>query len=215
MATLEWPLKNFTITAEWGAGRAHNGIDLAAPSGTPIYATDNGTVEASGDGAANNWMGQEAGLYVLVRHSWGFSGYAHMSRYVAQSGQSVRRGQLIGYVGSTGNSTGPHCHFETLPLSPNWGNGFGGRVNPRIGNTIVPHGSVDPNPPTTNSVKGNKMFMIYQGSNYALVGPGFFFEFSGPNAAGNILAQITGNTNAHALSVSDSFWAACKKAAGK
>lgn len=143
MATISWPLASFTITQEFHSG--HTGIDLAAPSGTPIYATDDGIVHASGDGANNSWMGSIAGLYVLIRHSWGYSGYAHMSSYVVSAGTPVVRGQLIGYVGATGLATGPHCHFETLPLSPNW-SVVSGRVNPRT-HTIIPYAAIIP--PTT------------------------------------------------------------------
>jgi len=88
-------------------GRNHNGIDIAAPSGTPIKAAECGVVSSSG--AQGGY-----GNMVCVNHSSALQTcYAHMLRTAASTGQSVRKGQVIGYVGSTGNSTGPHVHFET------------------------------------------------------------------------------------------------------
>lgn len=94
----------------------HSGIDFTAPSGTPIYATGNGRVEASGaDGGY--------GLRVLINHGYNHKSlYGHMSRIVAKPGQKVKRGDLIGYVGNTGTSTGPHLHYEVhkngAPVNP-------------------------------------------------------------------------------------------------
>ena len=90
--------------------RMHTGVDWAAPTGTPILAAGDGTVER---------VGREGGYgnYVRIRHANGFAtAYGHMSRYAAgvEPGVSVKQGQIIGYVGSTGMSTGPHCHFEVL-----------------------------------------------------------------------------------------------------
>ncbi|MBC8021147.1 MAG: M23 family metallopeptidase [Methyloceanibacter sp.] len=98
--------------------RKHTGVDWAAPTGTPILAAGDGTVEqVGGRGGYGN--------YVRIRHANGFAtAYGHMSRYGAGVAPSVavKQGQIIGYVGSTGLSTGPHCHFEVLV-----NNGF---VNP-------------------------------------------------------------------------------------
>ncbi|WP_373693885.1 M23 family metallopeptidase [Parafrankia sp. BMG5.11] len=81
-------------------------MDLAAPSGTPVFATSDGIVDASG------WSGGY-GLLVAVSHTGGLqTRYAHLSRLNVAQGQQVRRGEVIGYVGSTGNSTGPHLHYE-------------------------------------------------------------------------------------------------------
>ncbi len=86
--------------------RMHNGIDLAAPQGTPIYATRAGKVTKTAYQAGG------AGNYVSINHLDGFSSiYMHMTNYVVTQGQNVSAGQLIGYVGSTGISTGPHLHF--------------------------------------------------------------------------------------------------------
>ncbi len=89
-----------------GFSRMHQGIDLAAPYGTPIVAASDGVVRFAG------WHGGH-GNFVQIAHVGGLgTGYGHMSRFVVSPGSSVRQGQLIGYVGTTGLSTGPHLHFE-------------------------------------------------------------------------------------------------------
>jgi murein DD-endopeptidase MepM/ murein hydrolase activator NlpD len=89
-----------------GYTRMHAGIDFAAPYGSPIYAATDGIVEYAGRHGGH-------GNYVKLRHGGGIAtGYAHMSRIAASVGDHVRRGQVIGYVGSTGLSTGPHLHYE-------------------------------------------------------------------------------------------------------
>ena len=89
-----------------GGRRAHKGIDLAAPTGTPILATADGVVEMA------DWFGGY-GLYVQLGHGGDLeTRYGHMSRIAVASGQTVRKGDVIGYVGSTGRSTGPHLHYE-------------------------------------------------------------------------------------------------------
>lgn len=91
-----------------GGLRMHSGIDLAAPMGSPIIATDGGTVSTAG------WQGGY-GLAVTIDHANGLrTRYGHMSRISVAPGQSVRQGQVIGLVGSTGRSTGPHLHYEVL-----------------------------------------------------------------------------------------------------
>ena len=88
----------------------HTGVDLASKTGTPIYAAGDGVVEKAG------WT-NGYGRYVMIKHVNGFeTGYGHMSRIADTTtpGSYVRQGQIIGYVGSTGNSTGPHLHFEIL-----------------------------------------------------------------------------------------------------
>ena len=88
-----------------GASSYHQGVDLAAPAGTPIYATRSGVVTAATFGSA-------AGYYVSINHGDGFSSiYMHMTHYVVYAGQAVSAGQLIGYVGKTGVATGNHLHF--------------------------------------------------------------------------------------------------------
>ncbi len=93
-----------------GYSRLHKGTDFAAPSGTPIYAAGHGRVER-----ASRYGGY--GKYVRIRHANGYkTAYAHMSRYGRgiRKGRRVRQGDIIGYVGSTGASTGPHLHYEVL-----------------------------------------------------------------------------------------------------
>lgn len=93
-----------------GYYRMHTGVDWAAPMGTPIYASGNGTVTEAG------WKGGY-GRYVRIQHANGYeTGYGHMSGFGkgVEKGTKVRQGQIVGYVGSTGISTGPHCHYEVL-----------------------------------------------------------------------------------------------------
>ncbi|ANY18893.1 Murein DD-endopeptidase MepM [Tsuneonella dongtanensis] len=89
-----------------GGMRAHKGIDLAAPTGTPVYATADGTVGKA------EWF-SSYGLFVSIDHGAELeTRYAHMSRLAVGPGERVRKGDVIGYVGSTGRSTGPHLHYE-------------------------------------------------------------------------------------------------------
>lgn len=107
-AGLVWPVRG-RLTSGFGRrwGRLHAGIDVAAPKGTPIKAAKAGTVAFAGRMSGY-------GNVVIVNHSGGLSTlYAHQSRIGARRGQAVSQGQVIGYVGSTGRSTGNHLHFET------------------------------------------------------------------------------------------------------
>lgn len=113
-ATWSTPVSGYTLTSPFGMrkhpvlgyDRMHNGIDMACAQGTPIYATRAGTVTTA------SYQAGGAGYYVSINHLDGFSSiYMHMTNYVVSAGQSVSQGQLIGYVGSTGISTGPHLHF--------------------------------------------------------------------------------------------------------
>lgn len=113
-ATWVTPVAGYTLTSPFGMRthpilgyqRMHNGIDMACAQGTPIYATRAGTVTTA------SYQAGGAGYYVSINHLDGFSSvYMHMTNYVVSAGQSVSQGQLIGYVGSTGLSTGPHLHF--------------------------------------------------------------------------------------------------------
>lgn len=88
-----------------GGRRAHSGVDLAAPYGSPVVATADGIVGQA------NWRGGY-GLFVAVENGGVETRYAHMSRLNVVAGQRVRQGDVIGYVGSTGRSTGPHLHYE-------------------------------------------------------------------------------------------------------
>lgn len=113
-ATWVTPVSGYTLTSPFGMRlhpvlgyyRMHNGIDMACAQGTPIYATRAGTVTTA------SYQAGGAGYYVSINHLDGFASiYMHMTHYVVSAGQSVSQGQLIGYVGSTGISTGPHLHF--------------------------------------------------------------------------------------------------------
>ena len=89
-----------------GTSKFHYGVDLAAPTGRPIYATRSGTVDTAAYQAGG------AGNYVQINHGDGYrSIYMHMTHYIVYPGQYVCQGQVIGYCGSTGGSTGPHLHF--------------------------------------------------------------------------------------------------------
>jgi murein DD-endopeptidase MepM/ murein hydrolase activator NlpD len=106
-AGLIWPV-NGPVTSPFGMrwGRMHDGIDIGVPSGTPIHAAAAGTVIYAG------WM-EGYGNLVVLDHGNGLStAYAHQSSIAVGYGQAVTQGQVIGYVGSTGHSTGPHLHFE-------------------------------------------------------------------------------------------------------
>jgi murein DD-endopeptidase MepM/ murein hydrolase activator NlpD len=112
-----WPI-NGAFTSPFGMrwGRLHAGVDLAAPEGTPIRAAESGRVILMG------WTGGY-GNYTCIAHGGALSTcYAHQSRYGTSVGASVSQGQVIGYVGNTGNSTGAHLHFETrvngTPVDP-------------------------------------------------------------------------------------------------
>jgi murein DD-endopeptidase MepM/ murein hydrolase activator NlpD len=98
-----WPVSGYVTQGYWSG---HQAIDIGAPTGTPIYASDAGYVAAAG------WMGGY-GNYIVINHGNGFETlYAHLSQIRVMAGQGVQRGQVIGLVGSTGRSTGPHLHFE-------------------------------------------------------------------------------------------------------
>lgn len=87
--------------------KMHQGMDFTAPTGSPIYATGDGVI-ARADAAASGY-----GNHIVIRHGFGYETlYAHLSKYKCRVGQRVKRGDVIGYVGSTGRSQGPHCHYE-------------------------------------------------------------------------------------------------------
>ena len=121
----QWPTDGGYISSPFGGrpnpfsgyGRDwHPGIDIAVDYGTPVYASAAGYVEQSG------WYGGY-GKYVRLSHDFGYeTAYGHMSRLAVEAGSFVKKGEVIGYVGSTGYSTGPHLHFEILK--------YGEQVNP-------------------------------------------------------------------------------------
>lgn len=108
------PLSSYSITSPFGmrihpihkVWKMHNGVDMSAPQGTPIYAAKSGKVTTT------SYQAGGAGYYVSINHGDGFASiYMHMTHYIVSPGQYVSAGQVIGYVGSTGGSTGPHLHF--------------------------------------------------------------------------------------------------------
>jgi murein DD-endopeptidase MepM/ murein hydrolase activator NlpD len=108
------PISAFTFTSAFGVrsdpfhgyAAMHAGIDLASPTGTPIYATADGVIDRA------EWFGGYGNM-VEIDHGKGIATrYGHMSRIAAHAGEHIRRGELIGYVGSTGRSTGSHLHYE-------------------------------------------------------------------------------------------------------
>lgn len=108
-ARFSWPLNQINISSQFGRrwGRHHAGIDIAAPTGTPVKAARSGRVIY----ASQKISGY--GKMVVIRHSPNFATvYAHLSRIGVRVGDKISRGQLIGKVGSTGRSTNPHLHFE-------------------------------------------------------------------------------------------------------
>ncbi|WP_307770216.1 M23 family metallopeptidase [uncultured Phascolarctobacterium sp.] len=113
----QWPTSGGYISSSFG-GRAnpfggygrdwHPGIDIATDYGEPVYASAAGYVQQAG------WYGGY-GIYARINHDYGYqTAYGHMSRVVCSAGQYVKKGEIIGYVGSTGYSTGPHLHFEVI-----------------------------------------------------------------------------------------------------
>jgi murein DD-endopeptidase MepM/ murein hydrolase activator NlpD len=104
---LMWPVSGpVTSPFGWRWGRMHEGIDIAVPSGTPVHAAQSGRVIIAG------WMGGYGNL-VVIDHGGGLStAYGHNSSFAVGAGSSVSQGQVVAYSGSTGNSTGPHVHFE-------------------------------------------------------------------------------------------------------
>lgn len=112
---------SYTVGARWGAvgswSRYHTGQDLGAPLGTPIRAAANGVVVSPN---AGGW----AGTHVIIQHSNGSTLYAHMASAAVRPGQQVTAGQVIGYVGMTGRTFGPHLHFEYYPVGASTSNPY-------------------------------------------------------------------------------------------
>ncbi len=104
---MSWPVDGGWISDPFISDRNHKGLDIAASEGAEIYAAQEGTVVAAG------WNSGGYGNVVMIEHDNGYATvYAHMLYVYAVEGQYVSRGQLIGFVGTTGDSTGNHCHFE-------------------------------------------------------------------------------------------------------
>lgn len=107
----------YRIDPVYKTPRMHAGLDFSAETGTPVYATGDGTVEIAGS------QGDGYGNKVVINHGYGYETlYGHNSKVLVHAGEKVKRGQTIALVGSTGKSTGPHCHYEV------WKNGT--KINP-------------------------------------------------------------------------------------
>jgi murein DD-endopeptidase MepM/ murein hydrolase activator NlpD len=107
----------YRIDPVYKTTRMHAGLDFTSPIGTPIYATADGVVKEAG------FVTGGFGNHVVINHGYGYETlYGHMYRVIARAGQQVKRGQVIGYVGTSGKSTGPHCHYEVhrsgVPVDP-------------------------------------------------------------------------------------------------
>ena len=97
----------YRIDPVYGTPKLHKGLDFAAPQGTPIYATGDGRVKMAGFDESG------FGNHVIINNGYGYETlFGHMVRVKVHPGQSVKRGEIIGWVGNTGKSTGPHCHYE-------------------------------------------------------------------------------------------------------
>ena len=108
--TFIWPVPQYTGCSRWYSS-THKGVDIRAPAGTPIYASASGVVTKAG--YERGGAGTGYGNSLIIDHGNGYSTlYSHCLSLTVSAGQAVSQGQLIGYVGSTGRSTGNHCHFE-------------------------------------------------------------------------------------------------------
>lgn len=101
---------------KYGDVRPHNGLDFTAPTGTPVYASGDGKVHMA-------YFSTSYGNVIYIDHGFQFeTRYAHLNRYIVKDGEEIKRGQIIGYVGDTGTSVGPHLHYEVLykgnPVNP-------------------------------------------------------------------------------------------------
>mgnify|MGYP005810771583 CR=1 FL=1 len=117
---VNWPLADYRYGGTFFADTVHTGIDITAPRNTPVLAAGNGRVISAGYGLfyGNNDPNDPYGLAVVIRHDFGYQGqhlytvYGHMDKILATEGQDVKTGDVLGLVGTTGQTTGPHLHFE-------------------------------------------------------------------------------------------------------
>lgn len=118
-----YPLKQYVVTQKFGEtvtdAKGHTGLDLYQPVGTPIYAAEGGDILCAGV-ISNSYGNEDYGNCVLIDHHDGlYTFYAHMNTVDVKTGMSVIQGAQIGTVGTTGNVTGPHLHFE-VRTNPTW-----------------------------------------------------------------------------------------------
>jgi hypothetical protein len=169
---------------------AHNGVDYACPVGTQIYAVAQGVVtkiQTDPDGY---------GLHIRIQHPNGVKPefrtiYAHLSNVAVSLGQEVAKGKMIGRSGNTGNSTGPHLHFE-MRLEPQMDNGYGGAVDPT---PYFEETQIEPEKPSTIPEKGTAR-VIWQTLNIrstaAITGALFGMFYNGTEIVYNAIIQNAG-----------------------
>jgi len=132
---LDWPIlegggittQHFGTVSKLYRGRPHNGLDIGTPIGTPVVAAADGIVQAVDNNDVSRTRKYQYGKYILIKHPNNLATlYAHLSQQIVVSGQSVKKGEVIGYSGSTGYATGPHLHLglywapsiKLIPVSP-------------------------------------------------------------------------------------------------
>lgn len=203
-----WPVDSPRVTGEWNADaawyqkntglRGHNGIDLGGSWGDPIYAIDDGVVVQEGWNIP--WSGQAGGIAVIVRSGNYHWGIAHFASTFVSVGESVSRGQLIGLMGNTGLALGVHGHMETLPLIPNFANGYSGRINPHSILNLQPRGTSAAPAPTDQGEEEtmNRAMFYMTGSTYnVLIGnldSGFALEYTIDSSEYNNAKALQFNT---------------------
>jgi murein DD-endopeptidase MepM/ murein hydrolase activator NlpD len=139
-AKLFWPVADGRLVSSFGPrnGSFHDGVDIACSSGTPVYAAHSGTVLYS-----DNKLSGYGNLLIVKGNDQLITVYAHNRKLLAKAGSSVKRGQMIAEVGSTGRSSGPHLHFEV-------------RTKDRRGRTVA----VDPLPLLNDTIRSKPRYRV-------------------------------------------------------
>jgi len=139
----------------------HDGIDFGLPTGTPLYTVDDGSVVWAGPG--------DYGITIIIQHSWGRSYYGHLSNTSVSVGQSVTKGQQIGFSGASGEATGPHLHFGMRPNNPDMSNSYYGKIDPMaylpLGHAALATDAIGPqiSLPNTENAASNSALRQAQG----------------------------------------------------
>lgn len=137
---MRWPLNSVSVTQEFGSTaidysqfglKGHHGIDLLANTPIPVYAPESGTILQSANGVTDPKSGRFAAGETIVMSGKYEHWLMHLSKREVKAGDTVKEGQLLGYTGNTGFTTGPHLHWGTRPLNPDMNNGYRGFINPR------------------------------------------------------------------------------------
>lgn len=132
--------------------KGHHGVDYWVGTGTPVYAPESGTITTSSNGTTDQYTGRVAAGEVIILKGQYEHWFMHLSKRLVGTGVRVSEGELIGYTGNTGLTTGPHLHWGVRPLQPNINNGYRGFIDP----ATVLH-SPPPQPPPTNNNQGVKV----------------------------------------------------------